>query len=99
MNQPKGKSMIQALLLTNNTVIISEIEEMMVDLGEPNCKLVKPFVIKDNELERFLRDYTEDTEFMISSDNIITLFKPLEDIEEQYIELSGIKTQELSPKE
>lgn len=91
--------MIQALLLTNNTVIISEIEEMMVDLGEPNCKLVKPFVIKDNELERFLRDYTEDTEFMISSDNIITLFKPLEDIEEQYIELSGIKTQELSPKE
>ena len=40
---------IKVLALANNQNLISEIEEVgSADIGEPDCKLISPFVIKDD---------------------------------------------------
>ncbi len=35
--------MIQILVLKNDLVLISRVEEVSTELGEPDCKLIKPF--------------------------------------------------------
>ena len=39
--------MIKVIVLMNNQFLISQIEEVGADIGEPDCKLIKPFVIKE----------------------------------------------------
>ena len=47
---------VKILALANRQILISEIEEVgSADIGEPDCKLINPFVItKDKTLEPFL---------------------------------------------
>jgi len=69
--------MTKVLALINNVILISKIEEVTSDLGEPDCKLTKPFVVKsDQTLEPFLCGYTKQSTFMMSSDKILTLVDP-----------------------
>jgi hypothetical protein len=71
--------------LTNNLILISKIEEVGADIGEPDCKLIKPFVVKnDKTLEPFLCGYSKQDTFMISSDKIITLADPTPTLLEKY---------------
>jgi len=80
--------MIKILALTNNQILISQIEEVGADIGEPDCKLVKPFVVRsDKTLEPFLCGYTKQDTFMISSDKIITLADPTPTLLEKYQDL------------
>ena len=72
---------IKILALANNQILISEIEEVgSADIGEPDCKLINPFVINTESgqtvLEPFLTSVTRDTTFMMGSDKIITLADP-----------------------
>jgi len=74
--------------LTNNQILISQIEEVGADIGEPDCKLVDPFVVRDDlMLEPFLNGYTRQNTFMISSDKIITLADPTPTLIEKYEDL------------
>jgi hypothetical protein len=76
------------LLLTNNQILISRIEEVGADIGEPDCKLVNPFVVKsDKTLDPFLCGYTKQNTFMMSSDKIITLSDPTPTLLEKYGDL------------
>ena len=83
---------IKVLVLTNHQYLISEIEEVgSADIGEPDCKLINPFVI-DTEtgqtvLEPFLTSVTRDTTFMMGSDKILTLAEPSPTILEKYLDL------------
>jgi hypothetical protein len=80
--------MIKILALTNNLILISKIEEVSSELGEPDCKLTNPYVVKNNEtLEKFLADYTSQDVFMISSDKILTLVEPRPTLLEKYQDL------------
>jgi hypothetical protein len=80
--------MIKILLLVNGTLIISNIEEVGADIGEPDCKLISPFVIKgDKTLEPFLCGYTKENAFMMSSDKILTLADPTPTLLEKYEDL------------
>ncbi len=81
--------MIKILALANQQVLISEIEEVgSADIGEPDCKLINPFVIKDdNVLEPFLLTVTKDDIFMIGSDKILTLCDPMPTLLEKYQDL------------
>ena len=77
------------LALLNNLILISQIEEVGADIGEPDCKLVKPFLITkengyDPTLEPFLCGYTKQDTFMISSDKILTLADPTPTLLEKY---------------
>jgi hypothetical protein len=75
----------------DNLILISQIEEVGADIGEPNCKLIKPFVAKKELtmtiLEPLLCGYTKQDTFMISSDKIITLADPTPTLLEKYEDL------------
>ncbi len=82
------EKMIKVLVLMNNQFLISQIEEVGADIGEPECKLIKPFVVsKDKTLEPFLSDYTKQDTFMLSSDKILTLIDPTPTLLEKYEDL------------
>ena len=79
---------IKILALLNNLILISKIEEVGADIGEPDCKLVDPFVVKsDQTLEPFLCGYTKEKTFMMSSDKILTLADPTPTLLEKYEDL------------
>ena len=85
---------IKLLFLVNNLILISKIEEVSSELGEPDCKLTSPFIVKDNPiaekqktLEPFLCGYTKQNIFMISSDKILTLADPTPTLIEKYEDL------------
>ena len=77
---------IQVLYLTNQTILISEIDEVLADIGQPDCKLINPCVINDphanernemdGKLEKWMSDLTPNKEMFISSDKILTLVDP-----------------------
>ena len=76
------------LALLNNQILITQIEEVGADIGEPDCKLVLPFVVKsDQTLEPFLCGYTKEKTFMVSSDKILTLADPTPTLLEKYEDL------------
>ena len=85
-NEPK---MIKILVLTTNQILISQIEEVGADIGEPDCKLVDPYVItKDGTLEPWLLNVTREDTFMMSSDKILTLTDPTPTLLEKYEDLT-----------
>ena len=81
---------IKILALTNQQNLISEIVEVAaIDIGEPDCKLITPFIIKeDGSLEPYLLTVTQNDIFMISSDKILTLCDPTPTLEEKYLDLT-----------
>ena len=80
---------IKVLLLSNQEIVVSEIEEVASEIGDPNCKLTKPYKIVDGDLHRWMEDYTEQNEVMISSDKIITLVTPSPLIFDQYSKVTS----------
>jgi hypothetical protein len=65
------------VVLTSGTKLIATLEEVTTELGEPDCKLVEPYVITDHDtLEPWLLNITNQNEVMISSDKILTLVEP-----------------------
>ena len=80
---------IKILALTSNLILISQIEEVGADIGEPDCRLVSPFVIKsDKTIEPFLCGYTKEKTFMMNSDKIVTLADPTPTLLEKYEDLT-----------
>lgn len=85
--------MVKILALVNKEILVSQIEEVGADIGEPDCKLIKPFKIDEgptpNELviQPWLFQYTTDTTFMMQSDKILTITEPSPAIIEKYNEL------------
>jgi hypothetical protein len=72
----------------NNLILITQIEEVGVDIGEPDCKLIKPFVVRsDLTMEPFLCGYTKQDTFMISSEKILTISDPKPTLLEKYEDL------------
>ena len=58
----------------NNLIIVSKIEQVGVDIGEPDCKLIDPYLVtKDNTIEPLFIDFTNQKTFMIHSDKIFTI--------------------------
>jgi len=87
------EKVIKVLALSNNHLIIAEVEEVgSADIGEPDCKLINPFVINTESgqtiLEPFLTSVTRDTTFMMGSDKILTLAEPTPTLLEKYLDLT-----------
>tara|TARA_B100000902_G_scaffold189738_1_gene181453 strand:+ start:595 stop:840 length:246 start_codon:yes stop_codon:yes gene_type:complete len=81
---------------------VSEIEEVGAEIGEPDCKLINPVILKTTDdkltieegkvlLTPWLQSFTLDKTFMISSDKIITLAEPAKNILEKYKALTKKK--------
>ena len=80
---------IKVLLLSNQEIVVSEITEVDALVGDPNCKLTKPYKIEGDALHKWMQDYTEQNEIMISSDKIVTLVTPSPMIFEQYSKVTS----------
>ena len=91
-------SQIKIIVLMNNKVLVSEIEEVGAEVGEPDCKLTNPVVLTTTEdkitveegkvvLTIWLQNFTSTNEFMISSDKILTIADPNTGILEKYGDL------------
>ena len=83
---------VRVIALTNNHYIISQVDEVVTeDIGQPDCKLTKPFVVKTESgktiLEPFMMDLTREEIFMMGSDKILTLAIPTPTLLEQYLNL------------
>ena len=79
---------VKVVVMTAGHVFISQIEEVGADIGQPDCKLVKPYLL-DGELNlhRFMREVTDQEDFMVSSDKILTILDAKEDIVKKYEEV------------
>ena len=82
---------IQVLYLTNNLILISQIDEVLADIGQPDCKLINPCVIhggtdEEHILTKWMSDLTPNTEMFMSSDKILTLVDPTPKLLDDYFE-------------
>ena len=89
--------MIQVILLKNDVVLISEIEEVGADIGEPDCLLKNPYQIlgkhetdapPEDRFVKWMNEYTDSDKFMLRSDDVLTFMEPNEKLVEFYNELS-----------
>jgi hypothetical protein len=77
-----------------DVVLITEVIEIDAELGNPNCKLVNPYLfkkVKDSE-DFYLEPWPEVTyqkEIMMRSEDILTIADPLPKIVEKYLELTA----------
>ena len=80
---------VRVIHLMTNQILISQIEEVGADIGEPDCKLVEPYIIDTStlELEPWLLNLTMQNEFMMSSDKILTLAEPTSKLLKKYEDL------------
>lgn len=83
---------IKTIVFKNGTIVISQIEEVESELGDPNCKLIKPCEIKKEitnalYLDKWLSDYTKQDEILVNSDSILTIINPNSDIIKKYIDI------------
>ena len=83
------KKIIKLLILTNQQILISQIEEVGADIGEPDCKLINPYLLKESDLTMipWLLTLTKNDIFMMSSDKILTLADPTPTLLEKYEDL------------
>ena len=77
---------VRVLVLMNKQILISQIEEVApLDIGDPNCKLIEPFLLGENDtLSPWLIDVTNDNTFMMCSDKILTLVEAKPTLLEKY---------------
>ena len=83
------EKIIKLIILTNNLKLISQVEQVGADIGEPDCKLTKPYEVVLQEdgklfLRRWLEGFASDDVFMMSSDKILTLSEPTMQILDSY---------------
>ena len=84
-----GKN-LQCLLLKNNQVLVAEVEEVVADIGAPDCRLIKPFVLSESgEMTSWLENISNQNEVMMRSDDVLTFVEPNGKIIDKYLELTS----------
>ena len=81
---------IKCILLDVDNVIITEITEIDAEIGEPNCKLVNPLLFTSiDDMTPWKSDVTNQTEFMIRAEDILTIADPTGTVIDKYLELTS----------
>jgi len=77
---------VKLVVLMNNQLLVTQIEEVSSELGEPDCKLIEPFILneKDETLSPWLVNVSPQNTFMIHSDKILTIVDPKPTLLEKY---------------
>tara|TARA_B100000700_G_scaffold23299_1_gene22569 strand:- start:212 stop:469 length:258 start_codon:yes stop_codon:yes gene_type:complete len=84
------EKVIKCILMDVDNVIISEIVEMDADIGEPNCKLINPLLfINIDDMKPWKSDVTNQTEFMVRAEDILTIADPTGTVIDKYLELTS----------
>jgi hypothetical protein len=86
----ESNEFVKLLVLENGQRLIAKIEEVVADIGEPNCKLSDPYLIVTDKLletitlRPWLMEVTEQKVFLMSSDKILTIIDPKTSILDKY---------------
>ena len=81
---------VKCVLIDTDNVLITEIVEMDAEIGDPNCKLINPLLFNSlDDMKPWKGDVTNQTEFMIRADDILTIADPTGTVIDKYIELTS----------
>ena len=80
---------IKCILVDVDHVLISQVEEVDAELGNPNCKLTNPVVFESLDKMKPLVEASDDVEFMIRSEDILTIASPTKEVIKKYIDLTS----------
>ena len=82
--------MIKCVLIDVDNVVVAEVVEMDAEIGDPNCKLIKPYLFNSiDDMKPWKSDITNQTEFMIRSEDILTIADPTGTVMDRYTELTS----------
>jgi len=70
-------------------VLVAEVEEVVADIGSPDCRLINPYLLNESgELVNWL-EFTNQTDIMMRSDDVLTFVEPNGKIIDKYLELTS----------
>ena len=82
--------MIKCILIDVDNVLIAEVVELDAEIGDPNCKLVNPYLFNSiDDMKPWKSEITNQTEFMIRSEDILTIADPTGTVMDRYTELTS----------
>lgn len=86
--------MIKILMLKLGTILVSAIEDVGSELGEPDCKLVNPFALTQDlngkwSIMNPWPEFTSQRSMLIHSDSILTIVEPSKELIQKYQELTA----------
>jgi len=84
-----SEKVVKCILLNVDNVLITEIEEVQSELGEPDCKLINPYQFFGEDDMRPWPSMVDQNELMIHSNNILTIADPIPEIIEKYLKLTA----------
>ena len=85
-----SEQLIKCVLMDVDNVVIAEVIEVDAEIGDPNCKLIKPYLFNDiDDMTPWKSDVTNQIEFMIRSEDILTIADPIQEVIDKYIELTS----------
>ena len=84
---------IQCILLRDDKVLIGEVQELFGEIGEPDCKVIKPYRIvldikTDNETGVYIEPwltFTNQDEILIRSADVLTFVEPNGKLVDEYL--------------
>jgi len=82
--------MIKCVLVDVDIVLIAEVVELDAEIGDPNCKLINPYLFNSiDDMKPWKSEVTNQTEFMIRSEDILTIADPSGTVIDKYTELTS----------
>ena len=80
---------IKCVLVDIDNVLITEVVEVMAELGEPDCKFINPYRFYDIDNMSPWITASNQTEFMLRSEDILTIADPTPEVIKRYKELTA----------
>jgi len=71
-----------------DNVLITEVVEVMAEPGEPDCKFINPYRFIDIDNMTPWLEASNQKEFMLRSDDILTIAEPTQEVIDRYTELT-----------
>ena len=79
---------VKCLLVDIDNILISEIEEVGSEIGDPDCKLINPYrFYSEEKMEPWVKASNQ-TEYMIRSSDILTIADPSPEVIAAYLKLT-----------
>ena len=79
---------IKCVLLDANNILITEVEEVMGETGEPDCKFINPYLFNSLDNMKPWLEASDQTEYMLRSEDILTIADPSPEVIKKYKELT-----------
>jgi len=79
---------VKCLLVDIDNILISEIEEVPSEIGDPDCKLINPYRFYGVDDMKPWITASKQSEYMIRSSDILTIADPSKEVIEAYLKLT-----------